>query len=440
MSVTYVLDPEYVWNLYQELGSLKKVGKFLEMSETPVAACLHKAGYKLKKDPPLSLEILQNIAESYGGKVLSDKFSSWSGKIKLQCSEGHIWETQAGHIKNGTWCKQCHSLNNRIRKVDLDFFSRDTEESFYWAGFIAADGNVQIKKDKKGNIQGYELRIKLSIKDLKHLEKFKEQIQSEAQICKLWSPEKVILNNKKPTPPKEQCYITICSKKIVLDLERFGIIPAKTYHAYVPDWVQQHKYYRHFIRGFIDGDGCFTIPRDISKVKYPKVRFTMPGTAVILNNFKNEFEKQGILTRDHLPITPKWGKKAPTFDILKFGTNYIISKLYDYLYVDAVVFLERKERVAAKSKEWLDSTKTYRLYNIHTSGEELLALAQKYKSIKKISEILKCSQSYVWKLTRKYSIYAQIKKLVKHVYKVNPEKLINNTGKYNSIPKVLNHK
>ena len=30
---------------------------------------------------------------------------------------------------------------------DKNFFATDTEDSFYWAGFIAADGNITDKKD-----------------------------------------------------------------------------------------------------------------------------------------------------------------------------------------------------------------------------------------------------------------------------------------------------
>jgi hypothetical protein len=48
---------------------------------------------------------------------------------------------------------------------DESFFERDTEEAFYWAGFLAAGGNVS----KRGDIT-----LSVGEKDTKHLYKFKK--------------------------------------------------------------------------------------------------------------------------------------------------------------------------------------------------------------------------------------------------------------------------
>lgn len=54
------------------------------------------------------------------------------------------------------------------------FKNIDTEDKAYWAGFIAADGNV--RKDY------LKMRLELNIKDLGHLEKFKKAFK---EICLL---------------------------------------------------------------------------------------------------------------------------------------------------------------------------------------------------------------------------------------------------------------
>jgi hypothetical protein len=41
----------------------------------------------------------------------------------------------------------------------------DSEEQFYWLGFLYADGNI--------SHTGNRLEVRLSIKDIEHLEKFK---------------------------------------------------------------------------------------------------------------------------------------------------------------------------------------------------------------------------------------------------------------------------
>ena len=75
-------------------------------------------------------------------------------------------------------------------KVDHIFFESYNPYSCYWAGFILADGYV---RTEKRNL----LSIKLSIKDLSHLEKFKEAIKFEGSI----------------EVNKDFCRISISSKK-----------------------------------------------------------------------------------------------------------------------------------------------------------------------------------------------------------------------------------
>jgi hypothetical protein len=53
------------------------------------------------------------------------------------------------------------------------FFDKDNEKSFYWAGFIAADGNISEKSD-------FSLTLKIS--DVSHIEKFKKDVSSDAPI------------------------------------------------------------------------------------------------------------------------------------------------------------------------------------------------------------------------------------------------------------------
>src|SRR5271154_6623378 len=106
-----------------------------------------------------------------------------------------------------------------IYECDDDFFSLNNEESFYWAGFMAADGNVSKKSD---------IAINLSVKDIVHLEKFKKCIKSNAQILTSTSKSKPMIEGRLiKVLPKSQ--IKFRSRKMAEDLKRFGIVPAKTY-------------------------------------------------------------------------------------------------------------------------------------------------------------------------------------------------------------------
>ena len=72
------------------------------------------------------------------------------------------WKLKKFISANG-WGAKAPTINNTAA------FDEYTEESCYWAGFLAADGNV----DSKGRI-----RLMLKYDDILHLEKFKEYLQS----------------------------------------------------------------------------------------------------------------------------------------------------------------------------------------------------------------------------------------------------------------------
>jgi hypothetical protein len=134
-----------------------------------------------------------------------------------------------------------------IYSCDNNFFSKNTEEAFYWAGFIAADGSVQKRKYSK------ILKITLSTNDLKHLELFKKQI-----LCDCPIKEYIVKPSKLVKTSNKCCEIQIVSEKIFEDLARFNVVPDKTFIYQIPDWLLEHPLRHHFMRGYFDGDGCIT--------------------------------------------------------------------------------------------------------------------------------------------------------------------------------------
>jgi hypothetical protein len=61
-----------------------------------------------------TIEEMQELAKSKGGKCLSKKYINTKTKLKWQCGEGHIWEAYAYNVKSGYWCHVC----NRKRKAN----------------------------------------------------------------------------------------------------------------------------------------------------------------------------------------------------------------------------------------------------------------------------------------------------------------------------------
>lgn len=153
-----------------------------------------------------------------------------------RCGEEFILKNIADEKRGkGKFC----SIECATRKYEFNetFFKKiDTEQKAYWLGFIYADGYI----NKKG-----EFRLHVSKNDIEHIKKFKEHIKSEHPIhnCQL-----------------NTISFNICSKKMALDLNDLGVVPAKTFTLEYPKIPK--KFNNHFIRGVFDGDGCIYTRED----------------------------------------------------------------------------------------------------------------------------------------------------------------------------------
>jgi len=56
---------------------------------------------------PLTIKEMQEIAKSRQGECLSNKYVNSSTHLRWRCSEGHEWNAVPSSIKSGTWCPNC---------------------------------------------------------------------------------------------------------------------------------------------------------------------------------------------------------------------------------------------------------------------------------------------------------------------------------------------
>jgi hypothetical protein len=121
--------------------------------------------------------------------------------------------------------------------VNKDFFKTWTPNMAYILGFFAADGYMT--KNKR---RAHFWNIEITDGDL--LESIKEVIQSDHKIS--------------PRPRGEnelQIYrLQIGSKEMYSDLYSLGFTQGKTKSVAVPEVPAE--YFRDFVRGYFDGDGC----------------------------------------------------------------------------------------------------------------------------------------------------------------------------------------
>jgi hypothetical protein len=281
-----------------------------------------------------NIEHFKKLAEEKGGKCLSDEYINTKSILKLECNKGHIWTTRAGHLLEGTWCKECSKITNRKYTVDNSFFSNDNELSFYVAGFFLADAT----KSDRG--QTYKIRLRLARKDLDHLEKIKDILKCTSPI-KLEEKYHYKINGRILDKTYYLCGFGFASKQCYNDLERFGVIKNKTHYTKISDQIINSPYINHFLRGLIDGDGCFTMDKKT-------VTFRLDGTKELLGVVHKIFLDNNICDKKNKRKDIEDTDKK--FTRLMYGGNGILSRMYDFLYKDATIFMNRKEEVCRRSK------------------------------------------------------------------------------------------
>ncbi len=133
---------------------------------------------------------------------------------------------------------------HRKHSINHDFFKTPNPINCYWAGFLAADGNV-----RKTTEHNYVITLMISKKDINHLKTYKESL-SLSQEIKEYS---------KPNNPTPFCYLSFSSQKIGKDLDRnFGVISNKTFRAPPPKLPCNFLNLCFYI-GYFCGDGSMLI-------------------------------------------------------------------------------------------------------------------------------------------------------------------------------------
>ncbi len=230
-----------------------------------------------------------------------------------------------------------------IYAVDHDFFSRENEETFYVAGFIAADGCIRDRQGKYGNKRN-EIFIALSKNDKKLLEQLRLTMKSDTPI------RDVLGGNSKRNPTWNDTWrseFTITSKQMVEDLKRFNVVPRKTHIYTFPEWMKTHPLKNHFLRGYNDGDGSFYIPKLQGGRTVKQVYFSLRGTPEFLKVVRSILEKECELEERNTDI-----RISSCHGILEYGGNGVISKIADYIYKDATIYLPRKRDIAMMAKNF----------------------------------------------------------------------------------------
>lgn len=214
-----------------------------------------------------------------------------------------------------------------VRHYDLNeyyFDNIDNQDKAYILGLLYADGSNSIAKST--------VAISLQEEDINILESIRNIVGSSKPL------EYLDYSNKHDFgySYKNQYRLLFFSKHMCDTLQQIGMIPNKSLKLKFPNIDKE--LYRHFIRGYFDGDG--SLVQQIKNKNNHPVLVTITST----ENFCNTVNK---IIKENLNIngciTDASCKNGIT-KVLSISGRNVCKKFLDWIYNDANLYLERKHK------------------------------------------------------------------------------------------------
>lgn len=219
------------------------------------------------------------------------------------------------------------------RLIRHNFFSKiETELQAYLLGFIYSDGCI--------NIQRHTLSIHINDIDSELFELFKI-ISPDAYTQQEEGYESKVLVRGHTVKNKSSIRLAISSKILIEDLIKLGVCERKTYeNLHIPE--MNSNLIGSFIRGYFDGDGCFTwhasAPNLNNRERNWRIKMSWQidsKTQTLLTEFQKWFESQGVTLKINYI-------KRDNMYRLCTSSKKTFSKIYDLIFKEAQYSLSRK--------------------------------------------------------------------------------------------------
>lgn len=207
-----------------------------------------------------------------------------------------------------------------LNDIAFDYFyfdNIDTEDKAYTLGFIYADGHVGDK----------EVKIAIKSSDIDILNKIKSSMNGSFNIG--------ISISSNSFGVCEVARLSFSNSHTIHRLREIGIKNNKTIDCDFP--TLDNSLIKHFIRGYMDGDGSFSKYRSCDG--YNRYSFSFVGTESFLDGLRTKIIENGF------NVSTESSKRFPTtnccYSIKGSGKKNTISFL-DWIYSDSNIYLDRK--------------------------------------------------------------------------------------------------
>lgn len=253
----------------------------------------------------------------------------------------------------------------KMYEFDENFFEKITsEEQAYCLGFWYADGCNMMRKD---NPKERVISVTQLEQDVDILDKIKVVMHSTHNYVK----------TVQKTNDKIKYRLDICSYKLSEDLIKLGCTPNKSLTLKFPDNnIIPEKYFRDFIRGYFDGDGCiwegkpkisiYNDKKGIPRERFiHNMKFTFTGNFNFIDKLQDYLVEKLGFKKTKLNFSKAKNPNNNTSEnvcSMEYSGKKQIEKFYHYLYDNATIYGNRKHQkfvniICADSKKLLFETR-----------------------------------------------------------------------------------
>lgn len=262
------------------------------------------------------------LEENWKEKLLEIKELNIKGTPLIDAIKLHDWTIHK--YRNLHRKLNLPRVKGRLYKTNLDYFKNiDTERKAYFLGFIYADGCIYSPKSNKSS---KVFSIKLQQQDSYILEELAKDISpdrkpiSHKEICSF--------NNK----ISHMTMYRVNSDEIYNDLYNLGIRERKSKANLIWPTLNQDLY-RHFVRGFLDGDGWISLRLDRNTA--------CVGFCSTDNSFLIKISELFDFKWCNCLKNKSIGNYLPCYNLSTENRKNVLF-LKDYLYKDSSIYLIRK--------------------------------------------------------------------------------------------------
>lgn len=295
---------------YLEGASISSLTEKYKISNVTVYGILADCGITVRNRRPKSCRWTES-QRAYLKKLYQSGLSPSQIARQLGKSYSSVYfQLRTLGIKRRSRSEACRGF-----AIDDRWFKEiDSEYKAYWLGFIAADGCLA---------HGSTLQIAIKKEDGALLEDLRKRlgIVTPVRYC------------------AKRAWLTVSSKLLAEDLRSHGITERESLKLRWPETVNEDLV-SHFLRGYIDGDGSWTVYSSGGRKHY---FLHIYGTQQFLNRCRD------VLIKNCYTSSPPVRKTRPNEKIyrLTFGGRKQLSRIWHFLYDEAHVYLERKRSVFA---------------------------------------------------------------------------------------------